>query len=117
MGNNEFISEKRRSVPTPKSMVDEHGKCEFGTFKSEFENMELISSALAYNKHNRFQFPPLREGRLSTGLSGNVITKDFNSRPCVRGDSVLLLVLRLHSYFNSRPCVRGDQKRYYQMGS
>ena len=37
-----FISEKRRSVPTPKSMVDEHGKCELGTFESEFEKMELL---------------------------------------------------------------------------
>jgi len=37
-----FISEKRRSVPTPKSMVDEQGKCEFGTFESEFEKMELL---------------------------------------------------------------------------
>jgi len=36
-----FISRKRRSVPTPKSMVDEHGKCEFGTFEVEFEKMEL----------------------------------------------------------------------------
>ena len=37
-----FISEKRRSVPTPKSMVRADGSCEFGTFESEFEQMELV---------------------------------------------------------------------------
>ena len=37
-----FISDKRRAVPTPKSMVDENGNCEFGTFESEFEKMALL---------------------------------------------------------------------------
>jgi len=37
----QFISEKRRSVPTPKSLADENGVCVFGTFESEFESMEL----------------------------------------------------------------------------
>lgn len=36
-----FISEKRKSVPTPKSLVDENGKALFGTFDKEFEKMEL----------------------------------------------------------------------------
>ncbi len=38
-----FIDEKRRAVPTPKSMVDENGKCVFGTFDKEFELMELVN--------------------------------------------------------------------------
>ncbi len=37
-----FIDEKRRAVPTPKSMVDENGRCAFGTFDKEFESMELL---------------------------------------------------------------------------
>ncbi len=36
-----FISPKRRSVPTPKNMV-ENGKCVFGTFDKEFETMNLL---------------------------------------------------------------------------
>ncbi len=35
------ISEKRKSVPTPKSLV-ENGKALFGTFDKEFEKMELL---------------------------------------------------------------------------
>ena len=34
----------------------------------------------------QFQFPPLREGRLGTGVIPSNGT-DFNSRPCARGDS------------------------------
>ncbi|MGI6299063.1 MAG: DUF2804 domain-containing protein [Saccharofermentanales bacterium] len=37
-----FISEKRRSIPTPTSLVDENGQCGFGTFEVEFEKMELL---------------------------------------------------------------------------
>ncbi len=37
-----FIHEKRRAIPTPKSMVDKNGKCVFGTFQSEFEEMDLL---------------------------------------------------------------------------
>ncbi len=37
-----FISEKRRTVPTPKDLVDENGKVVFGTFDKEFETMELL---------------------------------------------------------------------------
>lgn len=36
-----YISEKRRSVPTPKDMVTD-GKSVFGTFDKEFETMDMI---------------------------------------------------------------------------
>ena len=34
----------------------------------------------------------------------------FNSRPCERGDPILILATAIAHYFNSRPCERGDQK-------
>ena len=37
-----YIDDARRSIPTPKSMVDENGRCAFGTFDKEFEQMELL---------------------------------------------------------------------------
>lgn len=37
-----FISETRRAVPTPKSIVKPDGSCEFGTFDKEFEEMDFI---------------------------------------------------------------------------
>ncbi len=37
-----YISEKRRAVPTPKSIVKPDGTCEFGTFDKEFEEMDLV---------------------------------------------------------------------------
>lgn len=37
-----YINESRRSVATPASMVDENGRCVFGTFDKEFERMELL---------------------------------------------------------------------------
>ena len=37
-----FISEVRRAVPTPKSMVRDDGICEFGTFDKEFREMDLV---------------------------------------------------------------------------
>ncbi len=37
-----YIDEKRRSIPTPKDLVDKDGKVVFGTFLSEFETMELL---------------------------------------------------------------------------
>ena len=37
-----FISETRRSVPTPKNLVED-GKCVFGTFDKEFETMDFLS--------------------------------------------------------------------------
>lgn len=36
-----FIAPERRSVPTPRHMV-ENGKCVFGTFDKEFETMDLM---------------------------------------------------------------------------
>lgn len=41
MDDGQFISEKRKSVPTPDSLVDERGKAVFGTFDKEFARMEL----------------------------------------------------------------------------
>ncbi len=37
-----YIHNKRRSVPTPKDLVDQDGKVLFGTFDKEFETMELV---------------------------------------------------------------------------
>ena len=37
-----FISEKRRSVPTPDSLVTSDGKAVFGTFDKEFKEMDLV---------------------------------------------------------------------------
>lgn len=39
-----FISEKRKSVPTPKSLIDENGQVVFGTFDKEFEMMQLTKA-------------------------------------------------------------------------
>lgn len=36
-----FISPKRRSIPTPKHLVED-GKCVFGTFDKEFETMDFL---------------------------------------------------------------------------
>lgn len=36
------IDPARRAVPTPRSMVDENGRCVFGTFDREFEEMDLV---------------------------------------------------------------------------
>ena len=57
---------------------------------------------------DRFQFTPLREGRLR-GVRESGRRENFNSRPSARGD-----FRRLHrrsplqKYFNSRPSARGD---------
>lgn len=37
-----FLSQRRRSVPTPESLVDENGACVFGTFEAEFEKMDFL---------------------------------------------------------------------------
>lgn len=37
-----FIHEKRRPVPTPDSIVGPDGQCVFGTFLSEFKDMDLL---------------------------------------------------------------------------
>lgn len=38
------ISEKRRSIETPKSIVNEDGRVVFGTFNKEFEDMDLLKA-------------------------------------------------------------------------
>ena len=38
------ISEKRRSIPTPHSIVDENGICVFGTFDKEFVGLDLVKA-------------------------------------------------------------------------
>lgn len=37
-----FISPKRRAVPTPDDIVNADGSCVFGTFESEFPNMDFV---------------------------------------------------------------------------
>ena len=39
-----YISQKRRRQKTPKKLVDEKGKIIFGTFESEFEEMNLLNA-------------------------------------------------------------------------
>ena len=95
--------------------------CERGD--SYFRKMALTSV--------RFQFTPLREGRLPIQFFV-LPDADFNSRPCERGDAFRAVVLSAFCkfqftplregrpdrkqcsssrsfYFNSRPCERGDQ--------
>ena len=85
----------------------------------------------------RFQFSPLREGRLqqfapvrhdeisilapARGATHNLPLKawnyrDFNSRPCERGDICRKSDFRHRAYFNSRPCERGDGDAEYEPG-
>ncbi len=58
-----------------------------------------------------FQFTPLREGRpLDREIP--VPGRNFNSRPCVRGDRRHIEApANRRENFNSRPCVRGDFER------
>ena len=58
----------------------------------------------------KFQFTPLREGRLFTPFLIIFIYISFNSRPCVRGDPAPHFAVEPRSSFNSRPCVRGDRQ-------
>ena len=37
-----YISPKRRSQPTPHSIVRQDGICEFGTFDKEFKDLDLL---------------------------------------------------------------------------
>jgi len=39
-----YISPKRRSQPTPRSIVRADGSCEFGTFDKEFEDLDLLKA-------------------------------------------------------------------------
>ena len=61
-------------------------------------------------KHStkKFQFTPLREGRLCRRFCQSICERGFNSRPCERGDYPLRLPLSHMRCFNSRPCERGD---------
>lgn len=43
-----YISTKRRSVATPKSMVNNDRSCVFGTFDKEFEDMGTIGVRSCY---------------------------------------------------------------------
>ena len=58
-----------------------------------------------------FQFTPLREGRLLSGVLF-CTAPYFNSRPSARGDTSGSQGHRGRCYFNSRPSARGDSKRY-----
>ncbi len=40
----QYIHPIRRSIPTPKSLVDEKGQCHFGTFIEEFEAFHLLQA-------------------------------------------------------------------------
>ena len=42
MNFKQFLSPKRIAVDTPDNIVDENGKVHFGTFKSEFPNMDFL---------------------------------------------------------------------------
>lgn len=39
-----YISEKRRAIDTPKSLIDENGEPVFGTFNKEFENLNPLDA-------------------------------------------------------------------------
>ena len=56
----------------------------------------------------RFQFTPLREGRLFATFQRFVCISHFNSRPSARGDLNFRTKFSTRSYFNSRPSARGD---------
>lgn len=46
----EVLSKKREVVPTPDNVIDELGNCYFGTFDTEFKNMDFLK----VNKPSRF---------------------------------------------------------------
>ncbi len=64
----------------------------------------------------RFQFTPLREGRLSRHLAFR-FGQDFNSRPSARGDISRHLAFRFGQDFNSRPSARGDTNIFCNPGN
>ena len=43
MDYKKYLSEKRIPVPTPNDICDENGKCYFGTFQSEFPQMNFLN--------------------------------------------------------------------------
>ncbi|MCH5198734.1 MAG: DUF2804 domain-containing protein [Oscillospiraceae bacterium] len=44
MDFSKFLSEKRIAVPTPENVVNGVGECYFGTFRSEFKNMDFLKA-------------------------------------------------------------------------
>lgn len=89
-----FIAPERRSVPTPRNMV-ENGKCVFGTFDREFETMDLLgidSPTEAPNFLNRLKYTAweavevhLEEGVLlaaccDMGIFGQVLNIFYDKR-------------------------------------
>ena len=64
----------------------------------------------------KFQFTPLREGRLNAIALSNG-SSDFNSRPSARGDTSGSQGRLGRCYFNSRPSARGDDYRVIRSGS
>ncbi len=51
-----YISEKRKSVPTPDNIIDELGNCYFGTFEKEFPKMDLLKVNRPTPLHNIFNY-------------------------------------------------------------
>lgn len=89
-----YISDKRRSVPTPKDMVVD-GKCVFGTFDKEFETMDMLhinNPTAAPNEMNFLKFSAweatevnFNEGILLTacsdmGIYGAILTIFYDKR-------------------------------------
>ncbi len=89
-----FIAPERRSVPTPRNMV-ENGKCVFGTFDKEFETMDLLhinNPTEAPNFLNRFKYTAweaievhLEEGVLlaaccDMGIFGQILNIFYDKR-------------------------------------
>ena len=66
-----------------------------------------LANALTSLQVTEFQFTPLREGRLDAAI-GNAIHIDFNSRPSARGDTSKFGSAWTAGNFNSRPSARGD---------
>ena len=69
-----------------------------GTHRKDCERISIHApprgatpSLLAFSNIARFQFTPLREGRLESETNGVLIATDFNSRPSARGDAVVLM--------------------------
>ena len=63
------------------------------------------------SRGSRFQFTPLREGRLPSTRAA-ITTFYFNSRPSARGDELLIRHYIRVTYFNSRPSARGDVRTW-----
>ncbi|MBQ8917266.1 MAG: DUF2804 family protein [Oscillospiraceae bacterium] len=89
-----FISEKRRSVPTPADMVKD-GKCVFGTFETEFQTMDMLAidgptpapNAMNHLKYSCWEATEVNfdEGLLLTacsdmGIYGAILTIFYDKR-------------------------------------